>query len=563
MTGGLADGSSPWVKVKDMYHGEYYWNTTTDECRWSQPEGEDIMYVASRVPSMPDYWYYWHVGTLESVWNLPGSGKEASSDFPFTCSAGSADAAAGRGLPTGWSGSMQSSPASEREWKFSIARRGALVPLKPPAPSTMSDSNACTEDPEDFNDPPYMNWIQPGAAMCVASNRVPRYERYSGQAGTVYTVTGSLVQLQLPDQLGAPKISIPARLLEPLPVGTIVQLLKSDDYFTRAFDHRGSTGMKANLSDDIGTICTREELAQAKGEDSEDAGVFLVGAQEQEYCVRMSDNSVRVVGLCKVVPRCRVWSLELPGQPPGQGPVRASASFQWRKEQKCTFVESGGHQKEFQIQFPKDFESWRQKRPEDRVPWPVLFFLHGAGGGGFSAVSKKALKSLGVNYIQTKCIIVSPLCDWTWKDSPKPWVTELITTLRAADFVDHRRIYLTGCSMGGMGVWEVGAARPDLFAAIAPVAAHHQVAKTQSIAHRLRDMPIFICHSGSDGTCQLKLEAPLWNALRTLNQRIQVNLVRDVDHCSMFERAYCDDTCLYDWLLLHRSDTRPCPSLDR
>ena len=50
---------------------------------------------------------------------------------------------------------------------------------------------------------------------------------------------------------------------------------------------------------------------------------------------------------------------------------------------------------------------------------------------------------------------MSPQCDWDWKSSPKPWVNELVAALRAASFVDHKCVYLTGCSMGGMGVWEV------------------------------------------------------------------------------------------------------------
>ena len=50
---------------------------------------------------------------------------------------------------------------------------------------------------------------------------------------------------------------------------------------------------------------------------------------------------------------------------------------------------------------------------------------------------------------------MSPQCDWDWKSSPKPWVNELVAALRAASFVDHKGVYLTECSMGGMGVWEV------------------------------------------------------------------------------------------------------------
>merc|ERR1712007_244610 len=46
----------------------------------------------------------------------------------------------------------------------------------------------------------------------------------------------------------------------------------------------------------------------------------------------------------------------------------------------------------------------------------------------------------------------------------------------------------------------------------------------------------------------------LWGKLLQLgNSRLEVSCVPAVDHCSMFERAYCDDVTLYEWLLSHRS----------
>jgi predicted peptidase len=180
--------------------------------------------------------------------------------------------------------------------------------------------------------------------------------------------------------------------------------------------------------------------------------------------------------------------------------------------------------------------------------------MHGAGGCGFFGNSRKALKSAGVRFAIEQFIIVSPRCTWSWKESPQDWIDDLVRTLKAADYVDENRIYLAGCSMGGMGVWEVGARMSDTFAAIAPVAGHHKEAKVPAMVESLRDTPIFVCHSTCDTTCPLKKELPLWRELRSVNQRMQINLSTSVDHCNMMTRNFCDDTYLYEWLLMHKQD---------
>ena len=125
-----------------------------------------------------------------------------------------------------------------------------------------------------------------------------------------------------------------------------------------------------------------------------------------------------------------------------------------------------------------------------------------------------------------------------------------MSTQRAAEWIDHRRIYLTGCSMGGMGTWELGAERPDLYAAIAPVAGYHSSERTEHIARRLRGTPVFVVHSLHDGVCPHSKEMPLWTLLREEgNRHLKVSLAHHVDHTFMFEKAYCEDATIYEWLL--------------
>ena len=71
---------------------------------------------------------------------------------------------------------------------------------------------------------------------------------------------------------------------------------------------------------------------------------------------------------------------------------------------------------------------------------------------------------------------------WSWKESPGEWVLDLVQALRPLVWIDYRKIYLTGYSMGGMSTWELGAMKPHLFAALCTVAGHHKREKTEWIA---------------------------------------------------------------------------------
>lgn len=325
-------------------------------------------------------------------------------------------------------------------------------------------------------------------------------------------------------------MAIASRDLVPLPHGTIVQLMAPD-----------------GENEEVGTI---------RGEESpgtNDEGFRMVGSTEPRYCVKRVDDSTRTVFPRDVKPRCRIWN-DFSHAADTWGPL------EWKNQQACElplFIDGEGEHHRFSIRFPFDFSEWRRLPSEVRKPWPMLVYLHGTGGTGLFGAGKKSLKSVGLNHAASKFVVVSPQCKWTWKDTPAPWVSELVATLRSADYIDHDRVYLCGCSMGGMGVWEVGARTPNLYAALAPVAAHHKPERAKHIAEQLGDMPMFVCHSRSDSTCLMKQESPLWAALRSSNRRMQINLTENVDHVSVFEKVLCDDVRLYEWLLLHRRGMRP------
>lgn len=98
---------------------------------------------------------------------------------------------------------------------------------------------------------------------------------------------------------------------------------------------------------------------------------------------------------------------------------------------------------------------------------PALFLtLHGAGVEALGQVNAYSPKDWGY--------IVAPTnrrqFGFDWEDWGRIDAMEVLEHAQQSLGTDPRRTYLTGHSMGGHGVWQIGAHYPDRFAAIAPSA---------------------------------------------------------------------------------------------
>jgi dienelactone hydrolase len=106
-------------------------------------------------------------------------------------------------------------------------------------------------------------------------------------------------------------------------------------------------------------------------------------------------------------------------------------------------------------------------RREPGMGAPALFLsLHGAGVEAIGQADAYSGKSWGH--------LVAPTnrrpYGFDWEDWGRLDAMEVLELAKQRLRPDPRRIYLTGHSMGGHGVWHVGATFPDRFAAIAPSA---------------------------------------------------------------------------------------------
>lgn len=102
------------------------------------------------------------------------------------------------------------------------------------------------------------------------------------------------------------------------------------------------------------------------------------------------------------------------------------------------------------LYLPKDYA----KSPEKK--WPFILYLHGAGERG-----ENQNKNLAVGLPSRlefdkdfPFVVICPLCpNKQWWTAMLPNLRKLVETITASYNIDKTRIYGTGLSMGGYGIW--------------------------------------------------------------------------------------------------------------
>ena len=192
--------------------------------------------------------------------------------------------------------------------------------------------------------------------------------------------------------------------------------------------------------------------------------------------------------------------------------------------------------------------------------WPLVIFLHGSGerGTDIELVKKNGPPKIIAGHPGSPFILVSPQLedngeDGRW-DSAK--LDALLKDLRAKYRIDPSRIYLTGLSLGGYGTWDWALKRPDLFAAIVPVAANSENKAADPCV--LKDVPIWAFHGDQDDVVDPLQGFAIVKAIDACkgNVRPRMTVYPQMTHGS-WEPAY-DDPAMWRWLLEQRRAT-PAP----
>ncbi|WP_137681728.1 phospholipase [Aurantiacibacter suaedae] len=182
---------------------------------------------------------------------------------------------------------------------------------------------------------------------------------------------------------------------------------------------------------------------------------------------------------------------------------------------------------------------------ESERKWPLMIFLHGSGerGDDINAIKRHGPPKQADRDPDFPFLLISPLLpaeeDW---DIAK--LERILDHAFATLPIDPHRVYLTGLSRGGHATWRWGAADPDRFAALAPVAGRGDPATGCA----LTDIPVWAFHGDRDDVVEPEGSFAMARAIRACGGHIsRLTIYPDLGH-NAWDPAY-EDPELYLWLL--------------
>jgi predicted peptidase len=225
--------------------------------------------------------------------------------------------------------------------------------------------------------------------------------------------------------------------------------------------------------------------------------------------------------------------------------------------------QSEGLEKKFEARTHKSDWAmpYRLFRPETAEKLPLVMYLHGSGGLGDDNLKQLGLGNifgtrvwlLPENQKRFPCYVVVPQTDRGWvkydfsQDTEGPpkilpglgdgarLALEIIERLCHDFSIDEHRVYVTGQSMGGAGIWHMTAQRPKLFAAAVACCA----GDTNEDASASLDTPLWNFHGDSDKSVPVTLSRDRITALRKLGGHPIYTEYAGVDH-NAWQWAYTE-----------------------
>ena len=177
---------------------------------------------------------------------------------------------------------------------------------------------------------------------------------------------------------------------------------------------------------------------------------------------------------------------------------------------------------------------------------PLIIQLHGAGERGCGKEDLKLVDVHGFSKLLEKkdyeCTVIMPQCpaDSFWAARVES-ILSCVEQLTEEFNVDKNKIFLTGLSMGGYGTWFSAMAKPELFAAIAPVCGGGMAWNAGVLK-----MPIWAWHGAEDSVVSPVQSDDMVEKLIEAKADVKYSKIDGVGH-NVWENAYTEE--LMEWFL--------------
>lgn len=188
------------------------------------------------------------------------------------------------------------------------------------------------------------------------------------------------------------------------------------------------------------------------------------------------------------------------------------------------------------IDFPKNFDEGKK--------YPVIFYFHGMGmvRTGIENVKKSVPVRRERMTDDMPFIIVAPYCVcYTWIECFET-LTDFVNYIIGQEYVDDKRVYMTGSSMGGYTCWAMAVMYPEKFAGAVICCGGGMY----FAAGRIK-FPVWAFHGKLDTTVLPRESEILVNLINASGGNAKLTLLEDHDH-DVWTTAYSSHDTYY-WLL--------------
>ncbi|HYF66814.1 MAG TPA: PKD domain-containing protein [Ohtaekwangia sp.] len=199
--------------------------------------------------------------------------------------------------------------------------------------------------------------------------------------------------------------------------------------------------------------------------------------------------------------------------------------------------------------------------------YPIVFFLHGLGERGDAItnlpnVAKNGPPKHVKNGYKFPFILISPQLKTKYTGWPNAYIDQVIEYCKSYLRIDPTRMYLTGLSLGGGGVWTYSqeVLWGQQFAAVAPICGSTNNVN-KACSYGLTNLPVWAFHGDADGTVSIGKTRRMVEAINACspapNPLAKFTIYPGVGHNS-WDNAYRTDNALhtpnlYEWMLQFRN----------
>jgi hypothetical protein len=202
---------------------------------------------------------------------------------------------------------------------------------------------------------------------------------------------------------------------------------------------------------------------------------------------------------------------------------------------------------------------------------PLIIFLHGISerGNGGSQLSKVA--NVGIpkmikkghdmefkyNGKKESFVVLSPQLSNIYGSWQSFYVEEMIKYAKRNLGIDENRIYVTGLSLGGGGVWGFASKENNAkeVAAIVPICGTCMLSNPASVAKA--DLPVWAFHAKNDSRVSVKCTENAINRINLLNPnpRAKKTIWSSGNH-NIWDKVYSDEK-VFEWMLSNKRSKKP------